>query len=323
MLGTLSILLPIFGLIAAGYLSRKTKVLGATAASELNRFVVWLALPALLFDIMANSNWSELYLPDFISVYLLGSVGVFFAVLVWRLRTGRKLVDASIDSVSAAYSNTAYVGFPLLFLVFGASSQIPTTLASIIVVSLIFAIAIILIEIGLQAEVSLHLKVRKVLKAVFLNPLIVAPMAGAVVATLSISLPQSVETFLTLLGGAASPVALVSLGLFLADARQLQKTQKAQKIQGQTLVEARNTALQLTAIKLIGQPVLVAWLALSVFDMETELAMMAILLAALPTGTGPFMLAEFYRREALVTAQVVLFSTLASLLTLTVLLMFI
>ncbi|MPQ77308.1 AEC family transporter [Hydrogenovibrio sp. JE_KL2] len=318
MLGTFSILLPIFGLIVAGFVSRKTKVLGATAASELNRFVVWLALPALLFDIMANSHWSELYLPNFISVYLIGSVMTFLLVLLWRFKQGRPLADASIDSVSAAYSNTAYVGFPLLFLVFGASGQVPTTIASIIVVSVVFAMAIILIEVGLQAEVALHLKVKNVLKAVFLNPLILSPIAGVAVAAMSIHLPQGVETFLKLLGSAASPAALVSLGLFLADSMA---AQAAAKNGGGS--SSSKTAWTLTFIKLIIQPLLVAWLALYVFDMNHQLAMMAILLAALPTGTGPFMLAEYYRREAVVTAQTVLFSTAVSLLTLSVLLAFI
>lgn len=313
MLGTLSILLPIFGLIAAGFISRKTGVMGQTAASELNRFVVWLALPALLFDIMANSNWSALYLPDFILVYLIGSVGLFVLVLIWRLKQGVPLADASIDSVSAAYSNTGYVGFPLLFLVFGASSQVPTTIASIIVVSIVFALAIILIETGLQAEASLRLKIKNVLKAVFLNPLIVSPIAGMLFALTSWQLPQGVETFLTLLSGAASPAALVSLGLFLAD---------AVASSNDNTTAARKTAWQLTAIKLIAQPLLVAWLALNVFEMDYELAMMAILLAALPTGTGPFMLAEYYRREAVTTAQTVLFSTVLSLVTLTLLLSF-
>ncbi|KUJ74188.1 transporter [Thiomicrospira sp. XS5] len=313
MLGTLSILLPIFGLIAAGFISRKTGVMGQTAASELNRFVVWLALPALLFDIMANSNWSALYLPDFILVYLIGSVGLFVLVIIWRLKQGVPLADASIDSVSAAYSNTGYVGFPLLFLVFGASSQVPTTIASIIVVSIVFALAIILIETGLQAEASLRLKIKNVLKAVFLNPLIVSPIAGMLFALTSWQLPQGVETFLTLLSGAASPAALVSLGLFLAD---------AVASSNENTTATRQTAWQLTAIKLIAQPLLVAWLALSVFEMDYELAMMAILLAALPTGTGPFMLAEYYRREAVTTAQTVLFSTVLSLVTLTLLLSF-
>ncbi|MBD3821297.1 MAG: AEC family transporter [Thiotrichales bacterium] len=319
MLGTFSILLPIFGLIIAGFVSRKTKVLGATAASELNRFVVWLALPALLFDIMANSHWSELYLPNFIGVYLIGSVMTFLLVLVWRLKQGRPLADASIDSVSAAYSNAAYVGFPLLFLVFGASGQVPTTIASIIVVSVVFAMAIILIEVGLQAEVALHVKAKNVLKAVFLNPLILSPIAGVAVAAMSIHLPQGVETFLKLLGSAASPAALVSLGLFLADAMAAQAA-TAKNDGGSS---SSKTAWTLTFIKLIIQPLLVAWLALYVFDMNHQLAMMAILLAALPTGTGPFMLAEYYRREAVVTAQTVLFSTAVSLLTLSVLLAFI
>jgi hypothetical protein len=268
---------------------------------------------------MANSHWSELYLPNFIGVYLIGSVMTFLLVLVWRLKQGRPLADASIDSVSAAYSNAAYVGFPLLFLVFGASGQVPTTIASIIVVSVVFAMAIILIEVGLQAEVALHIKAKNVLKAVFLNPLILSPIAGVAVAAMSIHLPQGVETFLKLLGSAASPAALVSLGLFLADAMAAQAA-TAKNDGGSS---SSKTAWTLTFIKLILQPLLVAWLALYVFDMNHQLAMMAILLAALPTGTGPFMLAEYYRREAVVTAQTVLFSTAVSLLTLSVLLAFI
>jgi predicted permease len=49
MSSVVGVVLPIFGLILAGYLCRRTGRLGETAASELNRFVVWLCLPALLF----------------------------------------------------------------------------------------------------------------------------------------------------------------------------------------------------------------------------------------------------------------------------------
>ncbi len=54
--------------------------------------------------------------------------------------------------------------------------------------------------------------------------------------------------------------------------------------------------------------------------MPAPLAEMAVLLAALPTGTGPFMLAEFYRREACISARTILLSTVGSLVSLTVLL---
>lgn len=58
-----------------------------------------------------------------------------------------------------------------------------------------------------------------------------------------------------------------------------------------------------------------AWGLAVLFRLPPVLAHTAVLLAALPTGTGPFMLAEFYRREAAVTAKVILVSTIVSLAT--------
>lgn len=75
-----------------------------------------------------------------------------------------------------------------------------------------------------------------------------------------------------------------------------------------------------TSVKLLVQPMLTWWLAVHVFALATPLADVAVLLAALPTGTGPYMLAEFYRREAAVTAQTILLSTMGSLVSLSLLL---
>ena len=118
MLAVLNVLLPIFALILAGYLCRRTGCLGETAASELNRFVVWLCLPALLFHTTATATLDEIWHPGFIAVISIGSLAVFFATLLYRLR-GRELADASIDGLSAAYANTGYIGIPLCVLVLG------------------------------------------------------------------------------------------------------------------------------------------------------------------------------------------------------------
>ncbi len=314
MLATFSILFPVFALIATGYISYKTKILGSASATELSRFVVWLALPALLFEITAESDWSTLFQWDFIAVYIIGSFAVFLLVLVWQKRKGKDLAEASIDSMAASYANTGYIGFPLMFLVFGSASEVPTALASIIVASVLFGFAIILIESALHASLAWHLRALNVFKSVFKNPLVIAPLAGILFSATPYTLPVSIETFVGLLADAASPAALISLGLFLAHA-SAQPTQQSSQI--------RNTAINLTLAKLILQPLLVAWLAFGVFEMQTQLAWMAVFLAALPTGTGPYMLAEFYRRDALVTAQTVLFSTVFSLLTLSLLLQFV
>ncbi|HEY1609056.1 MAG TPA: AEC family transporter [Paraburkholderia sp.] len=307
MLSTVSILLPVFGLILAGFASRRFGVLGPAAASELNRFVVWLALPALLFHILAHATWHELYQPAFLAAFGIACAVVYTVVVVARVAGGRPLADASIEGIAAAYPNTGYVGFPLAMIAFGPASLTPTTIATILVVCVLFAVAIVLIETGLQSERRVHRLVLKVGGSLVRNPLLVAPALGAVVSGLHVTLPTSAETFLKLLGDAASPCALVSLGLFLAE-----RSDNA---------PVRHDSWILTAVKLVGQPALTWWLAVRVFALPTQLAQIAVLLAALPTGTGPFMLAEYYRREAHITSRTILLSTVGSLATLTVLLL--
>jgi predicted permease len=115
------------------------------------------------------------------------------------------------------------------------------------------------------------------------------------------------DAFLKLLGSAASPSALVCLGMFLAEPRE---------------VEAGGTgkAALLVTLKLFAYPALTLALAVWVFPLAKPLRNAAVLLAALPTGTGPFMLAEFHRREGSLTARVILVSTLLSIGTITLLL---
>lgn len=297
-----------FGLIFAGFACRRRGVLGPNSASELNRFVVWLALPALLFDTMAHATWQQLYQPAFVAAFSIGCIGAFLPILALRMIGGRHLADASVDAIAASYPNTGYIGFPLGMIAFGSASLTPTTIATILVACVLFALAIVLIEVGLQTERTPHKLGLKVLGSLARNPLIVSPIAGVLLASTHVALPQSAETFLKLLSGAASPCALVSLGLFLAEKRPSE-------------AGAGGISLLLTGVKLLGQPALTWWLAARVFGLSATLVEMAVVLAALPTGTGPFMLAEFYRREAHITSRTILLSTVGSVVTLSLLLL--
>lgn len=305
MFSTLTIVLPIFALILAGYLSRKLQVLGPGAATELNRFVIYLALPALLFEIMAKVRWAQLDQPGFIAAFGLGAGALYLLTLVLRTRGQRPLADASVDGIAAAYANTGYIGFPLCLAVFGRASLAAVTIATILTVCVLFAIAIVVIEIGLQSggrpSPRLLLKVGV---SLLRNPLLTAPLLGALWAASGLPLADSADTFFKLLGGAASPCALVGLGLFLAQKRE-------------AAIDHGRTAWWLVGAKLMVQPGLTWFFAYRVFAVPPALAQVAVLLAALPTGTGPFMLAEFYRREAGLTSKAILFSTLGSLVTLT------
>ncbi len=304
MLSTLLIVLPIFALVLAGWLARRIGVLGPNATTELNRFVVYLALPALIFDITSHAHWSDLWQPGFIAVFGISTLLVFVVTVAARLRGPRHLADAAIDGLNAGYANTAYMGFPITIAVLGHQALAPTTIASIITVCVVFGLAIILIEIGLQSEArTLHL-IKKVGKSLACNPLLVAPALGALFPITGFEVPAPAEAFLKMLGGAASPCALVALGLFLAA-----KTESD--------VQATNSTALLVGLKLVLHPIIAWVLASTVFDLTPTLTRTAVLLAALPTGTGPFMLAEFYAREAAVTSRVILVSTIISILTVT------
>lgn len=304
MLSVFLILLPIFALIAAGWAARTCGVLGPHATGELNRFVVWLALPALLFDIVAKARWSEIWQPDFIAVFGLGAGIIFLATVLVRLRGDRHLADAAVDGLNAGYANTGFIGFPLAATVLGPSALVPTLVATILTVCVLFAVALILIEIGVQTERGPVRMAMKLARSLGTNPLLVAPLLGGIWLAFALPVPAPLDKFLTLLGGAASPCALVALGLFIAERRPGD-------------APPAGSVGFLVLMKLVAQPLLTWGLAAFVFRLPPSLTATAVLMAALPTGTGPFMIAEFYGREAGITARVVLISTVASLLTIT------
>jgi predicted permease len=304
MAAILSIVLPVFALILTGWVARRAGVLGPQATREITRFVIYLSLPAVLFDIVANARWEEIWQPRFIAAFGLGAGAIFGLTIFVRLRQSRPLADAAIDGLNAAYANTGFVGFPLAAATLGQAALAPALIATIITVCVVFAVAIVLIEIGLETELDAAYLVKKVGLSVLKNPLFVAPAAAAVVLLSGLHVAPPLESFLKLLGGAASPCALVALGLFLGNDRE-----RSESNHGATSL--------LTALKLLGQPAVTWVLATRLFHLSPLLTESAVLLAALPTGTGAFMLAEFYGREADTTSDVVVWSTGLSLATIT------
>ncbi len=310
MLTSFLVVLPVFIIIACGYVCGRWKLLGPTASSELNKFVVYLALPALLFLVMADSKWTALWQPGFIASYAIGGFAMFFATLGVRTARGQRLADASIDGLNAGYPNAGYIGFPLCAAVFGPKSLALVGVAAILTATVLFGVAIILIEIGLQTERRPHHLALKVARSLCRNPLLAAPVLGVVWASSGIALPAPARSVLHLLSDAASPCALVSLGLFLTVPHAESRA-------------ARPTAIAFSGLKLIGQPLVTAICAYGIFRIGALPAAVAVLIAALPTGTGPFMVAEFYRREAFVTSGTILISTVVSVVTLTLCLLLI
>ncbi len=306
----LFVLLPIFGLILAGYACGRRGWLGSGATDSLNRFVVRLALPAELFDSMARVTRAQVDHPLFVAAFAGGMLATFAVgfALDYRASAGRphRVSAATIEGLSAGYANTAFIGIPLCMGVFGPAGLPPVVLATLLTVCALFALAIGLVELDREGGQGIGRTVLKVSAALLRNPLVAAPIAGAVVNLCGAGLWAPVSHFTGLLGDAAAPCALVTIGLFLAETGGRPARQSA--------------VVRVVAAKLLLQPALTALLAYPVFRLDPLWAQSAVLIAALPVGTGPFMLARLYNREADVASRATLVSTVLSLVTVSLLL---
>ena len=297
MIQVINIIFPVFALIAAGYACRKFGLLNDVASVEINRFVVWLALPAQLFDFTSRHSIQLSSNGGFILAFGGSALAIFFIVLSIQWYRYRHWAQASFDGLSASYANTGYMGIPLCILALGESSLGLAIISTLIVVCGLFSLAIIFVEAGLNAHHRWHEILRTIVKSIFTNPLLIAPVLGALLASQEIIVYAPIRTFLSLLAGAASPCALVSIGLFLAK---------------KSTLPSKGIGLVIF-MKLIIQP-LIAWIiAAPLLHLSPTVIHTAVLLSALPTGTGPLMLAQYYQTDGAFISKVVLLTTLGSL----------
>ncbi|WP_257166909.1 AEC family transporter [Bradyrhizobium sp. SRS-191] len=297
--------LPIFALILTGFLCGRFGVFDRIATDNLNRFAVYLALPALIFTAMSKIGVEQVSQFGFIGAFC-GGIAATFATgfVISRLR-GRRVANASIEGLDAGYSNVGFMGIPMCLLVFGPDSAPASIIATLFTACVLFLFAIVVVEMDLQKGATLGATIAKVARSLLTSPLFIAPVAGLAVGLSGFALPAPFMSFTSLLGGAASPAALVCIGLFLAQERVVTH-------------DATSIAL-LVSLKLVMQPAVTALLAFHVFSMPPLWSHSAVILSALPIGSGPFTIAKLYGLEAGVTSGAILVSHIFAVLTVSLL----
>lgn len=297
--------LPIFALILTGFICGHFGVFDPTATDNLNRFAVYLALPSLMFIAMSKITPDQVRQAGFVGAFCGGFAVTFAVAFVLSRARGRRVANASIEGLDAGYSNVGFMGIPMCLLVFGPESAPASIIATLFTACVLFLFAIAVIEIDLQKGTSFWSTGAKVVSSLLKSPLLVAPVAGLCIGLSGLKVPAPFENFTTLLGGAASPAALVCIGLFLAQERVVSR-------------DAVSIGL-LVALKLILQPAVTALLAFHVFSIPPLWSHSAVLLSALPIGSGPFTIAKLYGLEASVTSGAILASHVFAVLTVSIL----
>lgn len=295
-----NIVLPVFAIVASGYLCGALGLLGEESSDALNRFVYWVALPALLFRAMAGVDLATVLNVPF----LVGFLGALLALwllssLLARLLFGSDLAQATLHGMNCVLGNSGFMGIPLAITAYGAPAAVPAIVATIINAAVVPAIAITTIEFarGRSAGSGVFLNLARSMAT---NPVLVSPLLGLAWAAGGLAMPTPLDSFTGLLGGAAAPCALFAIGLFLVG-----------KPQG----EGRAEVGVMMWMKLIVHPALTALMVYVIYPTDPFWAKNAVLMAALPTGSSTFVLAQAFRVYVLRTSTAILWSTILSVAT--------
>jgi len=305
MLPVVNVVLPVFAIMAAGYLCGRLGLLGEGSSQALNGFVYYVALPALFFIATARVPVEQVLNGPFLAAYGGGAIAiVLLAAIVGRLVFRLKLADLSLHTMSAIFANTGYMGISLLFIAYGDAGRLPAIITSIINGALVMAVVTVLLEVAQHAGSGAGAILRKAAIGVVRSPLVLAAAFGIGASALEIEIPAAIATFCDMLGATAGPAALFAIGLFIV---------------GKHLRHGLGEVLWVTLLKLIGQPLVTWFLAYQVLDLPAEWAASAVILAALPAGTLTFVLAQRYETYIQRATSVILISTVLSVLTLSAL----
>jgi len=299
----LDVALPVFGIMAAGYAVGRLNILGQASTAALNGFVFYVALPALFFIAMARANIDDILNWPYLAAVVGGQIAVFgLALLIAAFAFPGRFGAQGLNAIAAIFSNTGYMGIPLLITAFGPQGTLPAIIATVVNGALMMALGTMILEVDRSKEQggSALRIVFDALKGVGKNPLFVSACAGMAWSLTGLGLPKPLATFCDLMGGAAGPAALFAMGLFLVS---------------QKITSGLPEVLWVTLLKLIVHPLVTWWVASELLHMEPLWVASAVVMAALPTGGLVFVLATQYQIYLQRSAAIILVTTVLSVVT--------
>ena len=300
------LVLPFFGLIFLGFFVARITRQPVEALGWMNTFIVYVALPALFFQLLARTPIEQLTEWTFILGVVASTYFIFALMFAGSMLLERSnIAESTIKGLAAAYGNIGYMGPGIALLVFGPEAAVPVALIFCFENILHFAVAPTMMALsGGEKRRPAQLAVGVVRKIV-LHPFMISTAVGVAAAYLQFRPPMPVERLLEYLSAAAAPCALFAMGVTLA----LRPLKRVPTELG-----------PIAFLKLILHP-LVCYVVLSwIGDFPEVWLYSAVLLAALPTATNVFVLAQQYHVWVERSSASILLTTLFSVVTVTVLL---
>ena len=300
------LVLPFFGLIFLGFVVARITRQPVDALGWMNTFIIYVALPALFYQLLSKTpierltEWSYIFGSVF-STYIVFALMFTGSVILSR----GEIAQSTIKGLSAAYGNIGYMGPGLALLAFGEEAAVPVALIFCFENIIHFAVAPMMMAIAGGEERSPLALASAVLRKIVLHPFIIATAIGVAAAAFQFQAPVPLERLLQTLAQAAAPCALFAMGVTLA----LSPLTRIPRELGFIVV-----------LKLVLHP-LICYVTLSlVGDFDPAWVYSAVLLAALPTATNVFVIAQQYGVWVQRASASILVTTVLSVGTVTALL---
>ena len=303
MLAILAITGPIFALIGLGYACVAMGLFERGDMRILGRFVINLALPALIVSALSQRTLAEILRGDYLLACAGGALISFSLILLWFYRVrGRGFQESALTAMGAAISNSAFMGLPIVVQVVGPAASVALALYMGGENIIMLPLALILADLAGQRQGSVWARLRGIGWSLVKNPIILAISCALSLSLLQMPLPPLLAKPIDMLGLAAAPVALFSIGGNLAGSRL-----------GGVLADVG----QVVGAKLLLHPLLVAGLALSLPGMDPLMQAAAIVYASMPMFSIYPLFGMKYGMEVFCSAAVVA-ATLASFASITI-----
>lgn len=312
MLQVFIITFPFFALVLCGYLAARRRMLPLEAIPGLNGFVLFFALPCMLYRFGASTPIAQLLDVGVFTTWLLCAlITVGFTVAV-SLNTRIGWNDAAFGALVAAFPNSGFMGVPLLVALLGAAAAGPVILTMVIDMVVTTSLCIAISRLGGADAHGAAKALKNALKGVLANPMPWAILLGAAVSVLGWQPPKPVAQTIGLLADAASPVALFTIGAVLARSQMLAAA-------GHAPVPLLRDYLPVALFKLFLHPLLVLLVGVSLISLGVPMSRFAltvlVLTAALPSASNVSLLAERFGADNGRVARIILVSTAAAFVT--------
>lgn len=283
-------------IILLGFILGKRGWIVEHTNKQLTNILLSIAMPVSLFMAFPRTfNYDSLN--DFLGGFV-GGWAIFFAlVILSKFIFSPKKLKSHLNSHRFAFifNNASFLGYPLVYALFGESMLMAYCGFSVVFNITLFSYGIYLFE----KKIS-----RQAIKKIVLNPNIVAVLLGFLLFILpfDLELPSFAAIFLTYVGSIMTPLSLICIGYLLSKADFSEIWKKNQLF--------ITCGLQLTAGPIV------TLLVVTLLQLPPHIKVMLVLLQSLPTATTLGLFAEKYGGDTVEASEIVMVSTLLSIVTL-------